>query len=89
MVFVLFRAASSVYDKSQLAKDRRNAALAELANLESREKDLESVVQSLNTDRGLEEEIRKRFRVAKPGEEAIILIEEPKATTVLPASKGR
>lgn len=51
-------------------------------DLLDREKTLKEQVDYLSGDRGIEEEIRKHFDVAKEGEKVIILTgEEPKAPT--------
>jgi len=48
---------------------------AELAELEERKSELERLIASLKTERGLEEEVRTKFQVSKPGEKTVILVE--------------
>lgn len=71
-------------------KDRQ-AAERELADLEKREQMLVEKVNRSNTDRGLEEQIREKFNVAKEGESVIVLVEKPvvASTTVNEASVFR
>ena len=53
--------------------------MGELSSLEQRDKELSSRIDRLKTDRGLEEEIRKKFNVAKDGEGVVIIV--PKSST--------
>lgn len=38
---------------------------------------LQERIENLNTERGVEEELRKRFNIVKPGETLIRIIEKP------------
>ena len=48
----------------------------EVEELRQRNEDLKTEVEHLQTERGLEEEVRSRFNVAKEGENLIIIMEE-------------
>lgn len=65
-----------MYKKANDAVQRNEIIENELLNLEKRRKELEANVNRLRTRSGIEEELRKRFQVKKPGEEYIILLEE-------------
>ena len=79
---VLFlHAAWGMHKKSLDAIQKRDKALEELHALESRQAELESDIARLSSDRGVEEEIRDRFMVAKDGEKVMIVI-APKADNV-------
>jgi cell division protein FtsB len=56
---------------------RSAAAEAELHQLEAREVELHKRVEYLEGARGVEEEIRKNFDVARAGEQVVILTGEP------------
>ncbi len=84
VVFVLLLIAAllsiSVYHRFTTAEemegklDSRRAALLELEN---RAEMLRTKVEYLENERGVEEELRNRFDVAKEGEQVVILINKP------------
>lgn len=70
----------SAYNRYEIAretKDRLEVKQAELDVLEKRADSLETKVRYLEDERGVEEELRSRFDVAKEGEDVIILVDEP------------
>lgn len=52
----------------------------ELESLKQRQGSLQSDVDRLKTERGVEAELRSKFQVAKPGENLIIIVDEDKGT---------
>ncbi|PIR47057.1 MAG: hypothetical protein COV07_01005 [Candidatus Vogelbacteria bacterium CG10_big_fil_rev_8_21_14_0_10_45_14] len=76
ILYFLGKASFDVYTKSKVAAERRMAYMSELASLEERRRSLEVELSRLQTERGMEEEIRSRFQVGRPGEEAVIIIDE-------------
>ncbi|MDP2598582.1 MAG: hypothetical protein Q8P49_02005 [Candidatus Liptonbacteria bacterium] len=77
----VMHAAFSMYQKGQEASTRREKAVAELRELEMREKELSEDISLLSTERGVEAEIRERFMVAKEGEKVIIIAEPEEKTS--------
>jgi cell division protein FtsB len=73
----------SVYHRYTVAREMK-AKLSdreqELSELRSRAELLESKVEYLKNERGIEEELRNRFDVVKEGEQVIILIDEPEVS---------
>lgn len=70
---------TSVYDRylvSQEIRGKLEDRHRELEALEARADALEQKVQYLKDNRGVEEEIRNRFDVAKEGEQVVILLGE-------------
>lgn len=70
----------SVYHRYTVAEEMKhklNVREDELHELEQRAEVLESKVQYLRDERGIEEELRNRFDVVKDGEQVIILVDEP------------
>ncbi len=66
----------SVYKRFGVEREmaqRRNAVEQELLQLQQRKEQLQERVEYLEGERGIEEEIRKNFDVAKEGEQVIIL----------------
>lgn len=81
--------AVSAYNRYQIARDmaeRRNVVEKELEALVDRKLELEADVQYLSGERGMEAEMRRQFDVAKEGEQVVIIVEDEKATSVLPVS---
>ena len=70
-----------MYQKSKTANENREKAEALVDELSSREKEVTEDVVGLSTKRGIEEEIRARFMVAKEGEK-VIIIADPKIEEV-------
>jgi cell division protein FtsB len=68
----------SVYNRFVVTEDMKaklDARRVTLEELQGRALMLESKVKYLENDRGVEEELRNRFDVAKQGEKVVILIE--------------
>ena len=64
----LVRGVWRVYQKSQIAGDNYLSAKERLDILTTRQKVLTDRLASLQTERGLEEQIRGNFSVVKPGD---------------------
>ncbi len=81
--------AVSVFERYQVEREmsaRRITAEAEYQALLEREASLKEQVEYLSGERGIEEEIRKHFDVAREGEQVIILLgeDEPSASEISP-----
>jgi len=77
LVFVA-RATFSVYYKQKVSGENLSKAREEITELEKREKMLNSEIDRLKTDKGTEEEIRKKFMVGKAGEQVIVIVDDNK-----------
>lgn len=73
-VVLILHSAWRMHEKSLDALSKRDKALEELHVLETRKAELETDVARLSSDRGIEEEIRDRFMVAKEGEKVMIVV---------------
>ena len=62
-----------MYAKAREAKVKRDLAGAELQRLEARQAELQATIARLSSERGIEEELRNRFFIAKEGEKVAIL----------------
>lgn len=72
----------SVYERYEVEREmsvRREQAEDELRALKQRAALLESQVDYLEHDRGIEAEIRGRFDVAKEGEQVVIILEDERS----------
>ena len=77
LVFSLFvRSAYASFVKKQHADIERERYEEQLSDLERKKADLQAKIEHLETDRGLEDELRTRFDVVREGETVIRIIEE-------------
>ncbi len=74
LVIVLGRATYEIYKKSKLSSSNYVVIKKDYESLKMRKEMLESEINRLKTDNGIEEEIRSKFNVAKPGETVVIVI---------------
>lgn len=75
VVFLLF-STIKVYLKSRNAASKRDETRKELAELEQRKAELEKDVNRFQSESGLEEEIRNKFNVQKPGEKVLVIVDK-------------
>lgn len=73
------------HDSEQYVKDLEK----QTAELENRQKELDQSVTYLKTEEGIDEEIKQRFNVARPGEHVVVIV-DPKqlATTTRPENSS-
>lgn len=83
-------AAWRMYGKAEEARITHTDAVGALESLHKRKGAVEGSLAKLGTERGVEEEIRLRYQLAKPGEEQIVLVvsEKTASTTVPPVKKS-
>jgi len=67
---------SIMITERQSSKDARLLAL-EVAALADRQKVLEAEIEKLNTDEGVEEEIKSKYNVARAGERVAVIVDRP------------
>ena len=77
-----------VYQKASLAREQRERFEQELIQLQVRHADLEAKLNALTTERGIEEEIRERYSVAKKGESVVVIVDTPLAGQETNASRS-
>jgi len=69
-----------VFERYQIERDmaaRRAAAEAKLSELQAREAELAETVTYLESERGIEAEMRRNFDVAEPGEQVVVILDVP------------
>lgn len=88
ITFLFLRGAVRMYDRYAEASDARAAAVAEAQALRDREADLSEKIASLSSDRGIEEELRRRYGVAREGEGVIEVVDTPPPPAVESRSGG-
>ncbi len=72
------KATFDMYRSDNLTAEKRRIAEDELMAVKGRESLLRAQIISLKTERGVEEELREKFRVVKNGEGVIIVVDQEK-----------
>lgn len=78
LILVIFMAKQvyDIYKKQGISKDSLASVADENNELKNREKMLTSEIERLKTKDGIEEEIRNKFNVAKPGEHLVVIVDD-------------
>lgn len=76
IVGLLINGVWGVYKKRQITQNNLEKTTISFNNLKDREKVLTAEIERLNTDNGIEEEIREKYGLIKPGEEVIMIIDK-------------
>ena len=83
VIFLLSYSVWGVFQKereTQVKKEQRERVLTEV---EERERVLAEEIKRLNTERGVEEEIRSKFDVARAGEQILVIVDAPEDNILL------
>ena len=78
----------SMYNKNQQAAQAHFDEADQLSELQARQATLSSQLSALDTERGVEEDVRETYPLAKSGEEVIVLTDNPQAATDTSAGSG-
>lgn len=74
------KAVFNMYEKNSIAEQALSVKMQEIEELKAKESNLNSKMSSLDTNRGIEEEVRGKFSVAKEGEQVFIVTDNPSST---------
>ena len=85
---LIFLSVEKRYSVEREMAEKLEVKEAELNVLKERATALEANVEHLRNERGIEEEIRTRFDVAKEGEQVIIILDDEKKTQVATTTSG-
>ena len=75
VVVFLARSDYDIYTRQQLSADNYNETKKDYDGLKVREAMLATALGRLKTEVGIEEEIRSKFSVAKPGETVVVVVD--------------
>lgn len=89
IAIILIISTFKIYVKSRNAQLKNERATQELADVEKRRAELEAEMAKLGTDSGLEEEIRDKFNVKKPGEEILAIVDKSPENDKINSDEGR
>jgi len=67
-----------VYSKSREAIRKNDEVSTEFNELKAKKEYFEAEVRRLNTNAGVEEELRNKFQIAKPGEKVLVIVDDSK-----------
>jgi cell division protein FtsB len=81
LVIFFSRATWKLYTKERESAANAEQAHNSLKRMEDRKKVLSDEISRLKTDEGIEEEIRSKYGVSKPGEQVLIIVDDKEATT--------
>ena len=88
-VILLGRGVWNLYSKEQNVKDELANLLTQQSELQNRHSFLEGQIEKLQTSEGLEYELRKKFGVARAGEQVVVIVDEKEqATPVATSTEG-
>jgi len=76
IVLGISRATWNVYQKMQLSKANLEIVTKDLDKLKERQTALASQIDRLNTEQGVESEIRQKFKVVKEGEGIAVIVND-------------
>lgn len=76
ILLISSRSVFDVYRKDESARSKEQASAENLAALKAKKAGLEYEIARLKSTRGMEEELRKKFQVAKPGEEVLVIVDK-------------
>lgn len=71
-------------ETEELARTRFEDESAEAASFAARERELREELAALGETRGLEEELRRKFRVAKEDEQLVVILDKKTETNLEP-----
>ncbi len=73
---LLLQGVFGAWKKHQASKKNLEVVEKNLTEARMREKELDTQIEVLNTQEGIESEIRERFSVTRPGEEIVLIIDD-------------
>lgn len=88
ILLVLAHSTWVVYKKKRESQTLMNISKERVAGLRDRENDLNQKIKRLDTDFGIEEEIRSKFSVTKEDESMVVVVASEKAIATTSIKKG-
>ena len=79
LVFIVAHSTWSVWQKKRESEQLKNISMQNVEDLKTRDANLRSKIDRLQTDAGLEEEIRSKFSVAKADESVVVVVPQEAA----------
>lgn len=76
VVLILLFSTFNVWNKKVESQRLTKSSLAKVLEMEKRNDFIDSQIERLNTQEGIEEEIRSKFSVAKEGEKVVVVVND-------------
>lgn len=81
LLFVALNGAWNMYGKYASNSAELSRMRAEAADMRERREELTGKLRYLETDKGVEEEIRNKYNVVKEGEEVVVIVDDRASTS--------
>ena len=81
VVILLARSTYQIFKKERLSSASYSEVKKEYDSLKGRQTMLDSEIARLKTENGVEEEIRSKFSVAKPGETVVVIVDSSSSSS--------
>lgn len=88
IIFFLSYSVWGVYQKERDTQVKKSQRAQVLTEIRERERELAEEMERLNTERGVEEEIRSKFDVARTGEKVLVIVDAPEDDASLDNEEG-
>lgn len=88
ILFLVVKGSFGIYQKYSLSKNELQNSQADLQVLEEKKENLETKIDRLQTETGIEKEIRSKFDVAREGEKLIVIVEDKVEEEIIIEEKG-
>ncbi len=88
ILFFTVKGSVDVYKKYSFSKAKLDNSSKELAVLEEKKQKIVKKIDNLDTETGIEKEIRSKFNVAKDGEKVIVIVDDGVKEEVVEEEKG-
>lgn len=76
ILVIVGKGAWDVYKKAEIARSERNIALRYITQLETRNAEVQASLEHFKNGGGIEEEVRQKYTVARPGEEIVVVVDD-------------
>jgi cell division protein FtsB len=86
LILFLAKGVYDIYGREQESAKLRSDAEQKMRDLEAQKANLSGEVEKLGSEAGVEEKIRSKFNVAKPGENVVLIVDD--ATTTATSTPG-
>jgi len=80
-IIFLAKAVYDIFEKQRMSAEDVAIVEKDYGSLKTRQSMLKSEIDKLNTSEGIEEEIRGKYSVAKPGETVVVIVDSTSSTS--------
>ena len=80
-IIFLAKAVYDIFEKQRMSAEDVAIVEKDYDGLKTRQSMLKSEIDKLNTSEGIEEEIRGKYSVAKPGETVVVIVDSTSSTS--------